>query len=186
MMRELYAAVRSGDSSQVHLLVEADPTLAIFAAAMQGDAPKIEVLLAGNRALVSAISPDGWTPLHLACHFGREEAARALVNKGADVAARSTNAMANTPLHAAAAGRSAAVGKLLLDRGAIANARQNGGWTPLHAAAQNGDVELARTLIEGGADVNVRAENQQRPLDLALTRGHQTMVEFLESQGAHL
>lgn len=185
-MRELYGAVRSGDPSQVQTLVEADPTLAIFAAAMQGDAARIEQLLAGNRALVSAISSDGWTPLHLACHFGREEAARALVNKGADVAARSTNAMTNTPLHAAAAGRSATVAKFLLDRGASANARQNGGWTPLHAAAQNGDAELAGTLIEVGADVNVRAENQQTPLDLALTRGHQAMVEFLESRGAHL
>ncbi len=190
MMRELYLAIRSGDAAQadasVRALIEADPSLAIFAAAMQGDAARIEALLAANRSLVSVTSSDGWTPLHLAAHFGREDAARVLVNKGADVAARSANTMANTPLHAAAAGRSVTVAKLLLDRGASANARQNGGWTPLHAAAQNGDEELARTLIEGGADINVRAENQQTPLDLALTRGHQAMVELLESRGARL
>jgi ankyrin repeat protein len=94
--------------------------------------------------------------------------------------------MANTPLHAAAAGRSAEVAKLLIDCGASLNARQNGGWTPLHAAAQNGDVELARTLLECGADVTLRADNQQSPLDLALTKGHQAMVDFLESKGARL
>lgn len=185
-MRELYLAIRSGDPVLVQTLVEADPGLAIFAAAMQGDAARIEALLTANRSLVSAVSSDGWTALHLACHFRRDEAVRALVNKGADVSARSTNAMANTPLHAAAAGRSATVAKLLLDRGAGVNARQNGGWTPLHAAAQNSDADLARTLIDAGGDVNVRAENLQTPLDLALTRGDQAMVELLESHGARL
>ncbi len=185
-MQELYTAVRSGDAAQVQAVIDADPGLAIFAAAMRGDAPRIEALLAANRSLASAFSPDGWTALHLACHFGREDAARALVNKGADVMARSTNAMSNTPLHAAAAGRAVKVAKLLLERGASANARQNGGWTPLHAAAQNGDLELAGGLIEAGADSNARAENQQTPLDLALTRGHQEMVELLEARGARL
>ena len=128
-MQELYAAIRSGDAVRIQALVEADPSLAIFAASMQGDAARIEALLAANRSLVSVSSSDGWTPLHLAAHFGREEAARTLVNKGADVAARSANAMTNTPLHAAPAGRSAGVAKLLLDQAALnANARQNGGW----------------------------------------------------------
>jgi ankyrin repeat protein len=186
MMRELYAAARSNDPAQLRALVAADPSLAVFAAAVFGDARELDKLLTANRSLVSVLSSDGWTPLHLAALFGRIDAARLLINKGADVAARSGNAMANTPLHAAAAGRSAVVAKHLMDCGAGANARQNGGWTPLHAAAQNGDIELARTLIEGGADANVRADNQQSPLDLALTKGRQEMVDFLESRGAKL
>ena len=173
-MRELYVAIRSRNPEQVRAIVEADPSLAIFAAAMQGDTERIEALLAGNRSLVSAISSDGWTPLHLAAHFGRGDAARILINKGADVAARSANAMANVPLHAAAAGRSVEVAKLLMQRGASPNARQNG------------DTELARALVESGADVNVRADNQQTPLDLALTKGQQAMVDFLETHGASL
>jgi ankyrin repeat protein len=183
-MRELYDAIRASDAAKVRAAVEADPGLAVFAAAMQGDAAQLEALLTGNRSLASAVSTDGWTPLHLAAHFGRADAVRVLINKGADVAARSANAMANMPLHAAAAGRSAEVAKLLMERGAGPNARQNGGWTPLHAAAQNGDTELARALAEGGADVNIRADNQQTPLDLALTKGQQAMVELLESLGA--
>src|SRR5712691_7826593 len=172
-MQKLFEAIRAGDREGVEALVEADPSLAIFAAAIQGDTVAIETLLAANRPLVSAVSSDGWTPLHLAAHFGKQDA-------------RSTNAMQNTPLHAAAAGRAAEVATLLLDHGASVNARQNGGWTPLHAAAQNGDIELARTLVEAGADVNARAENRQSPLDLALTRGKQAMAEWLEAQGARL
>lgn len=185
-MKELFEAIRAGDSSRVAALVEADPSLAIFAASIQGDTAHLEELLAANRSLVSALSDDGWTPLHLAAFFGNLEAARLLLNKGAQANARSTNSMENTPLHAAAAGRHAAVVKLLLDHGASSNARQHGGWTALHAAAQNGDLEMARMLVSGGADVQARAENNQTALDLALTKGQQAMVDYLEANGATL
>ena len=185
-MRKLVEAIRAGDREGVQALVEADPSLAIFAAVIQGDTGAIETLLAGNRALVSAVNSDGWTPLHLAAHFGKQEAVRLLLNKGAKADSRSNNAMQNTALHAAAAGRAAGVAALLVDHGASVNARQHGGWTPLHAAAQNGDIELARTLVEAGADVNARAENRQSPLDLALIKGQQAMVDWLEARGASL
>lgn len=185
-MKELFEAVRSGDLAGVAQLVAADPGLAIFAAAILGDTRQLEQLLAGNRSLAHAVSSDGWTPLHLAAYFGRLEAVRLLLNKGASVKARSANAMENTPLHAAAAGRHAGVIRLLLEFGAPANARQSGGWTALHAAAQNGDLESARALVEGGADVSIRADNQQRPLDLAMLQGQSAMVEFLEANGAVL
>ena len=69
--------------------------------------------------------------------------------------ARSRNPMQNTPLHAAAAGRSKDAVRALLEHGADVNARQEGGWTALHAASQNGDVEMVRLLIAGGADVQI-------------------------------
>ena len=185
-MKELFEAVRAGDLARVQALVDADPTLAIFAAALLGDIQRLEQLLAGNRSLVSVVSSDGWTPLHLAAFFGKESTARLLLNKGASATARSTNEMANTPLHAAVGGKHAAIVKLLLDHGAQANARQHGGWAPLHSAAQNGDLESARVLIDAGADVSARADNNQKPLDLALTKAQQAMVEFLEANGARL
>jgi uncharacterized protein len=185
-MKELFEAVRAGDLTRVQALVDADPALAIFAAAILGDTEQIEQLLAGNRSLVAAVSSDGWTPLHLAAFFGKMDAARLLLNKGASVTATSGNEMRNTPLHAAAAGQHAAIVKLLLDHGADANARQAGGWTPIHSAAQNGDLESARALIDGGAQVSARAENNQQPLDLALTKARQAMAEFLEANGARL
>jgi len=185
-MKELFEAIRAGDSSRVAELVAADPSLSIFAAAIQGDCAQLETMLAANRSLISAVSTDGWTPLHLAAFFGKLDAVRLLLNKGAKVDARSTNPMHNLPLHAAAAGRHVDVIKVLLDHGASANARQHGGWTPLHAAAQNGDLETARALVAGGADVQTRADNNQTALDLALTKAQQAMVDFLESNGARL
>ncbi len=185
-MKELFEAIRAGDSAKIAALVEADPSLAIFAASIQGDCAQLETLLAANRYLVSAFSTDGWTPLHLASFFGKIDAVRLLLNKGAKVDTRSTNPMSNHPLHAAAAGRHANVIKLLIDHGASVNARQHGGWTPLQAAAQNGDLESARVLVEAGADVQARADNNQCALDLALTKAHQAMVDFLEANGASL
>jgi ankyrin repeat protein len=185
-MKELFEAVRAGDSARVQALVDADPTLAIFAAAMQGQTEQVEQLLSANRSLVSAVSTDGWSALHLAAFFGAADTARTLLNKGADVNLRSTNAMQNLALHAAAAGGHAEIVKLLLDRGAPASARQHGGWTALHAAAQTGNLEMAQALITAGADVSARAENNQQPLDLALTKGQQKMVDFLEVCGAKL
>jgi ankyrin repeat protein len=185
-MKELFEAIRAGDLDRVAALVEADASLAIFAASMLGDTARIENILSANRALVGALSSDGWTPLHLAAFYGKEDAARLLLNKGAPVAARSTNQMANTPLHAAAAGKHTSIVKLLLDNGAKANDRQHGGWAPLHAAAQHGDLESAHALIAAGADVGLRADNQQRPLDLAVLKAQQEMVDFLEANGAKL
>jgi len=185
-MQELYSAVRSGDKTAIQSAVAADPSLAVFAAAITGDIAALETLISGNRGLIAVMSSDGWTPLHLAAHFGQTESVRLLLNKGALANAHSSNALHNMPLHAAAAGKATDAARLLITHGGDVNARQHGGWVPLHAAAQNGDLELARLLIESGADVNIRAENQQRPLDLALTKGQQTMVELLESHGAQL
>jgi len=185
-MNELYEAVRAHDPARVQAIVDADPTLAIFAAAIEGNTARVEELLAANRTLVSAVSPDGWTPLHLAAFFGSADTARALLNKGASPATRSTNAMQNLPLHAAAAGRHADLVKLLIEHGSPVGAPQHGGWTAVHAAAQNGDLAMAEILVSAGADVSVRADNNQCALDLALTKGHQKMVEFLEAHGAKL
>jgi ankyrin repeat protein len=185
-MKELFEAVRAGDLSRVQALVDADPTLAIFAASILGQTDRLEQMLAGNRALITAVSSDGWTPLHLSAFFGKADAVRLLLNKGASVSARSTNDLKNTPLHAAAAGGHSEIVRILLDHGADPNARQHGGWVPMHSAAQNGDLESARALAAAGADLSVRADNNQRPLDLALTKARQSMVDFLEANGATL
>lgn len=185
-MKELFEAVRAGDQARIKDLVAADPSLAIFAAAIQGDLEQLTDLLNANRSQVGLLSTDGWTPLHLSAFFGKTEAVRLLLNKGAIVNAKSTNQMQNMPLHAAAAGRHTEAAKLLIEHGAPVNARQHGGWSPLHSAAQNGDIDLAKILIAAGAEVNVRADNNQMPLDLALSKGHQAMVDLLESNGAKL
>lgn len=185
-MKELFEAVRAGDLSRVKALVEANPELAVYAACILGETEQVEQMIAGNRSLATKLSEDGWTPLHLAAFFGHADTARALLNKGAAVDARSTNSMQNTPLHAAAAGKHPGVAKLLIEHGAAVDARQHGGWAPIHSAALSGDLAMAEVLAGAGADLSARAENNQCALDLALTKGHQSMVEFLEAHGAKL
>lgn len=174
------AAKYSRRNDIAQMLLDKGVELDIFAACMAGAKDRALELIRENPELASAYSHDGWTPLHLACFFGRPQIAEALIAHGADVHARSRNAMRNTPIHAAAGGRSRDAVRALLERGADINARQQGGWTALHAASQNGDVEMVQLLVAGGADVGVRAENQQNAMDLALGKGHQAVVELLD------
>ena len=99
----------------VRLLEERGAQLDIFAAAILGRTGRVNELATGNRSLARAYSQDGWTALHLAAFFGRQDAAAALLAKGAEARARSTNPLRNTPLHAAAAGRHTELARLLID-----------------------------------------------------------------------
>lgn len=174
----------SRQDAAANLLLEKGAQLDIHAAAMAGVEPRIVELLARDRTLTGSYSHDGWTPLHLAAYFGHKAAAEVLLANGADVHARSRNAMQNTPLHAAASGRRRDVMAVLLAHGADANARQQSGWTALHAAAQNGDVDTVKLLLAHGADAGSRAENNQTAIDLALTKGHPEVVDLLEAHAA--
>jgi ankyrin repeat protein len=168
-----------GQTGVTEHLLSLNPDLDIFTAAAVGRQEVVFQELERDPSLTAAHSTDGWTPLHLAAFFGHKPLAMALIARGAEVDSRSTNAMKNTPLHAAAAGRKADLVELLVREGADANARQEGGWTALHAAAQNGDREIVALLIANGADVKTRADNDQCALDFALIKGHQEIAELL-------
>jgi len=155
------------------------PHLDLYLATVAGHVDEMTAALDKDPSLLESHSSDGWTPLHLAAFFGRQEAAAALLARGAKVDARSTNHMRNTPLHAAAAGRRFPLAQLLLKNGADVNATQSGGWTALHAASQSGDRALVELLLAHQAQVHPRAENGQTALDLALQKGHQEIAELL-------
>lgn len=167
-------------------LLSLGPKLDVFDACVAGQTGRVINETRANPALLATQNSDGWTPLHLAAFFGHAELASALIDSGADVHARSSNAMKNTPLHAAAAGGNAAIIDLLVKRGADPNAKQHGGWTALHAAAQSGNREMVEILLANGAHVNARADNNQSPLDLALSKGHEEVAALLEQLGAKL
>ncbi|HZQ51466.1 MAG TPA: ankyrin repeat domain-containing protein [Bryobacteraceae bacterium] len=167
-------------------LLGLNPKLDVFQACVAGETQAVLSEIDRDPTLLEKRSSDGWTPLHLAAFFGHSELATALLDRGAQVDARSTNGMKNTPLHAAAAGGHADLVDLLAKRGADPNAHQEGGWTALHSAAQAGNREMVSVLVANGAHVNVRAKNSQGPLDMALMKGHAEVAALLEDLGAKL
>ena len=166
------------------LLLERGAELDLFAAAARGEDERAEALLATGPELIEAHSADGWTAVHLAAHFGRAETVALLLIRGADVNARSSNAMSNTPLHAAMAGRHRDVVELLLDNGADVNAQQHAGYTALHAAALHGDPGLVELLLARGADPFVATDGGQTAFDMAQERGPVEVVERLRRAAA--
>jgi ankyrin repeat protein len=168
-----------GHDDIVDALLDADPELDVFEAAAVGRIERVRELLESDPALVSAFSPDGFTPLHLAAFFGHPDIARLLVERGADTQAVARNPMHVMPLHSAAAARQFEIAKLLVDRGADVNASQERGFTPLHEAAQNGDVALTRLLLERGAEHEQAAEDGRRAADFAAARGHDEVLALL-------
>jgi ankyrin repeat protein len=163
-------------------LAEAAPALDVFEAAALGTVDRLRAILAAEAGGVHAWSPDGFTPLALACFFRREEAARLLMEAGADVRAAARNPMRVTPLHAAAAARSVSIVRLLLERGAEADARQQMGYTALHAAAQHGDVDMAELLLAHGADPALRSDDGKDAAAHAREKGHAALAEKLSAR----
>jgi len=156
----------------------------IFSAAEKGDAVKLRVLLESNPSLVQQFSPDGWTPLHLAAHYGHLGAAELLLSFGADSSLRSKNSLENLPLHAAVAGNHNELVELLVADGCDINARQHGGWTALHGTADNGNLSMVQFLVRNGAFVNVTNDAGLTPLDMAGKKGHGEIVNLLKSDEA--
>jgi ankyrin repeat protein len=130
------AAVYRGHRDVVAALLDAGAEVDVFAAAAIGRTDDLRRALKEAGA-VNAYAYDGWTPLHLAAFFGRTDAARMLLDAGADVHAVSRNSLTNTPLHAAAAGKHTEIALLLLAHGAKSDPADAGGYTPLQIATQN-------------------------------------------------
>ena len=154
-MSELLQAVYQGDRARVDALLAADPELDVFEAAAVGRTERLRELLDEDPSLANAWAEDGFQPLGLASFFGHLEAARLLVEHGAEVNSASRNEMKVMPLHSAAATGDAEMryelAKLMLENGADANARQQDEYTPLMAADQHGDERLRALLVEHGA-----------------------------------
>ena len=81
------------------------------------------------------------TALHIAAEKDLLEAAKWLINKGADLEAK--DSWGATPLHFAASWDSVDVAHLLISRRAKVNAKRGDGQTPLHVAAYYNNLKVA-------------------------------------------
>ncbi|OLD65346.1 MAG: hypothetical protein AUI47_02350 [Acidobacteria bacterium 13_1_40CM_2_68_5] len=153
----LMTAAYTGRRDLFDVLLQNGAGISVFEASALGLPDRVLGCLKTDPSLVGAYSHDGWTPLHLASFFGHQEVADLLLDRGADVNARSRStrfARENTPLHAAAANRNVAVAELLIARGADVNARDGSGFTPLALAANNKNDLMVVILLEKGAQIS--------------------------------
>ena len=147
-------------------LLLAAPVLDTFDAAAAGQIERLRELLDDDATLANAEASDGARPLHLACFFGQTEAAKLLLDGGADVNVAVAAFGGVFPIHSAAASQSVEIIKLLLQAGADPNTKQQGGGTALHAAAKHGDTAMTQLLLDNGADPNIRTDDGAAPCDL--------------------
>jgi ankyrin repeat protein len=181
------AALYRGKGDLVRALLDAGPELDVFEAAAVGDVARLRTLVDEDPSLATAWSADGFTALHFASFFGHPEAAALVIERGADLEARSTNeqfAFDARPLHSAAAGRNRDVCEVLLDAGADVNAVQHGGYTALIDAAQAGDEGLADLLLGRGADASARLDDGRGASDLAAAAERPKLAERLRQAAA--
>jgi uncharacterized protein len=173
-------AIYAGTGIILAMLVARGAEVDVLAAAALGSVEQIDARLRADPGAVHATSTDGWTPLHLAAHFGQTDAAALLLRRGADARALARNAMANTPLHAALAGQAGVpLVEMLLAHRADVNGRGAAGATPLHLAASRGSLALVETLLEHGAAPAARMDDGSTAADVAAARGHDAVAERL-------
>ena len=162
-------------------LAAAQTGLDIFEAASLGQVWRIHEILKADPEAVHQWSGDGFTALHFASFLGQEEAALALLERGANPCAVARNAMKVMPLHSAATARSLPIVRALLENGADANARQEKGWRPIHSAAQNGDREIVEELLKHGADPRAANDDGTMAQQLAEAKGHAELAQRLQA-----
>lgn len=112
-------ALYNGKAELVDLILEANPALDVFDTAAVGRTRGLEELLDAEPALAQAWSADGFTALHYAAFFGQEDAARILLERGADARVVSRHRdIQVAPAQSAAAGGHDEIVRLLLESGA--------------------------------------------------------------------
>ncbi len=109
-------------------------------AAINGDLPLVKTLVLKNKAQLDHI---GWTPLHYACAKGHLEVAQFLLSNGAMVDSLSLGG--TTPLMMAVQSGNDYLVKLLLDKGANLQLRNEAGLT----AIDIGDIYSKPAISEG-------------------------------------
>ncbi len=178
----LMVAIYSGANDVAAYLASKQPS-DIFEATAMGNSDRVVWLLSQEPRLVNEFSSDGWTPLHLAAHFGRTNLASTLISKGARVDAVARNGISNQPLQAAIAGRRPELVRLLIAAGADVDHRSHGGFTATHIAVENDDIDVLELLKAAGADLRIKTTGGKTPSDLVAEGGHETAKRWLEANG---
>jgi ankyrin repeat protein len=94
------------------------------------------------------------SPIITAAAAGKTEAAKLLIDAGADLNYK--NADGSTALHTAAVFGNNEIARLLINAGIDLNSKNNDGASPLHVAAFFGRVDIVKALLDKGADISIK------------------------------
>ncbi len=141
-------AAFAGNAACVACLVQAGARQGCFSASALGDLPTLTALLAVDPS--RALRPDGRgrTPLDYAARAGRIDAARCLLDAGADPGVKHEE-IYWAPLHWAISGGHGDMLRLLLERRADPDAVCEGSRTGVHLAAAQDRPALLTMLLAG-------------------------------------
>ncbi|XP_043099163.1 ankyrin-2b [Puntigrus tetrazona] len=188
----LAIALQQGHNQVVSILLENDTKgkvrlPALHIAARKDDTKSAALLLQNDhnadvqsKMMVNRTTENGksgFTPLHIAAHYGNVNVATLLLNRGAAVDFTARNGI--TPLHVASKRGNTNMVHLLLDRGAQIDAKTRDGLTPLHCAARSGHDTAVELLLERGAPMLARTKNGLSPLHMAAQGDHVECVKHL-------
>lgn len=164
----------------VEAIVACSPPLDLFDAVAAGNTTRVAELLGLDPRIVRDWTADGFQALHLAVYFGQANAARILMEHGADPESVAKNPNQIRPIHAAAASGSLEALLRVVHRDVDLDARQQGGFTALHAAAVAGHAGMVKLLLARGADRTLANDASQTAADLAREKGHGEVLGLLE------
>ncbi|XP_031761149.1 ankyrin-3 isoform X6 [Xenopus tropicalis] len=185
----LAVALQQGHDQVVSLLLENDTKgkvrlPALHIAARKDDTKAAALLLQNDhnadvesKMMVNRTTESGFTPLHIAAHYGNINVATLLLNRGAAVDFTARNDI--TPLHVASKRGNANMVKLLLDRGSKIDAKTRDGLTPLHCGARSGHEQVVGMLLDRGAPILSKTKNGLSPLHMATQGDHLNCVQLL-------
>uniref|UniRef100_A0A8C4RAC8 ZU5 domain-containing protein n=1 Tax=Eptatretus burgeri TaxID=7764 RepID=A0A8C4RAC8_EPTBU len=163
---------------------------ALHAAARKGDTQSVGIILDGGVQGVTEVSKErinnttesGFTALHIAAHYGSQDVAVLLLDRGADCNFKANNGI--TPLHVAAKRGHTELVTTILDHGATIDAGTRDGLTPLHCAARSGHESTVRLLIERGTPILAQTKNGLSPLHMASQGDHPPTMRTLLAGGS--
>ncbi len=200
----LYLAARAGHYEAVAALLAAGADVhqtsttgatPLMLAAAAGDTRTVTALIEGGSKVNAVDKAKGESALMYAAAYNRADAARLLIQRGAETALTTTvvdlNALTAPEESNMQRQMGAGPGRPAQIPGLTRGYRYNeligtqGGMTALHFAARQGFTETVMAMLDGGAQINQRnTGDRMSPLLIAIVNGHFDLARRLLERGA--